>query len=250
MGFVAPRHLRSSRTRARTHVPCIGRRILKHCATREALSLNFRTKYGLELASEYEMQLEFSLRDPFLPVIWVFTEWSCNLSAKVLGSLILQERQDNKSGFAGATGVYGWWGVSHRRGATGGALGNEGVLWTERGAVAALYYQIWGKRNMLKKDFKEILLHVLWEQVFWDPSKAFTKVLCYASRSLQLDLCLISWVKRQTHTSREPRHFGLQINKGACLDYFTLLCFWQDLGVGTKLYQCHRLLVEASVQGL
>ena len=32
----------SSRTRARTHVPCIGRRILNHCSTREALSMTFR----------------------------------------------------------------------------------------------------------------------------------------------------------------------------------------------------------------
>ena len=37
MGLVAPWHVGSSRTRARTHVPCIGRRILTHCATREAL---------------------------------------------------------------------------------------------------------------------------------------------------------------------------------------------------------------------
>ena len=35
-GLVAPRHVGSSQTRARTHVPCIGRRILNHCATREA----------------------------------------------------------------------------------------------------------------------------------------------------------------------------------------------------------------------
>ena len=34
-GLVAPRHVGSSRTRARTHVPCIGRRILNHCAIRE-----------------------------------------------------------------------------------------------------------------------------------------------------------------------------------------------------------------------
>ena len=32
----------SSRTRARTHVPCIGRRILNHCATREASRLAFK----------------------------------------------------------------------------------------------------------------------------------------------------------------------------------------------------------------
>ena len=35
-GLVAPRHVGSSQTRARTHVPCIGRQILNHCATREA----------------------------------------------------------------------------------------------------------------------------------------------------------------------------------------------------------------------
>ena len=34
-GLVAPRHVGSSRTRARTRVPCIGRRILNRCATGE-----------------------------------------------------------------------------------------------------------------------------------------------------------------------------------------------------------------------
>ena len=33
---VAPRHVGSSRTRDQTRVPCIGRRTLNHCATREA----------------------------------------------------------------------------------------------------------------------------------------------------------------------------------------------------------------------
>ena len=35
-GLATPQHVGSSQTRARTHVPCIGRRILNHCATREA----------------------------------------------------------------------------------------------------------------------------------------------------------------------------------------------------------------------
>ena len=35
-GLVAPWHVGSSRTRDRTCVPCIGRQILNHCATREA----------------------------------------------------------------------------------------------------------------------------------------------------------------------------------------------------------------------
>ena len=36
MGLVALQHVGSSQTRARTRVPCIGRQILNHCATREA----------------------------------------------------------------------------------------------------------------------------------------------------------------------------------------------------------------------
>ena len=35
MGLVAPRHVGSSRARAQTLIPCIGRQILNHCATRE-----------------------------------------------------------------------------------------------------------------------------------------------------------------------------------------------------------------------
>ena len=38
MGLIAPQHVGSSRTRDRTHVPCIGRWILNHCATREVPS--------------------------------------------------------------------------------------------------------------------------------------------------------------------------------------------------------------------
>ena len=40
-GPVAPRHVGSSQTRARTRVPCIGRQILNNCATREAPMLFF-----------------------------------------------------------------------------------------------------------------------------------------------------------------------------------------------------------------
>ena len=39
MGLVAVQHVGSSRTRARTCVPCIGRWILNHCAAREALCI-------------------------------------------------------------------------------------------------------------------------------------------------------------------------------------------------------------------
>ena len=38
-GLVAPQHVGSSQTRARTRVPCISRQTLNHCATREALHI-------------------------------------------------------------------------------------------------------------------------------------------------------------------------------------------------------------------
>ena len=41
MGLVAPRHVGSSQTRARTRVPCTSRQTLNHCATREALCISF-----------------------------------------------------------------------------------------------------------------------------------------------------------------------------------------------------------------
>ena len=40
-GLVAPQHVGSSRTRARTHVPCLGRQILNHCAIREVPNFAF-----------------------------------------------------------------------------------------------------------------------------------------------------------------------------------------------------------------
>ena len=43
-GLVAPWHVGSSQTRVRTHIPCIGRQILNHCATREAFFLFFFKK--------------------------------------------------------------------------------------------------------------------------------------------------------------------------------------------------------------
>ena len=43
-GPVAPRHVGSSQTRARTRVPCIDRQILNHCATREAREAPFKER--------------------------------------------------------------------------------------------------------------------------------------------------------------------------------------------------------------
>ena len=47
MGPVAPRHVGSSQTRARTPVPCIGRQTLNHCATREAPTHRLLKRNGL-----------------------------------------------------------------------------------------------------------------------------------------------------------------------------------------------------------
>ena len=56
ISLVAPQHVGSSRTRARTGVPCIGRRILNHCATKEVLSefliqiLSIASLFGLVIS--------------------------------------------------------------------------------------------------------------------------------------------------------------------------------------------------------
>ena len=61
-GLVGPQHVGSSRTRARACVPCNGRRILNHCATREALvSLVFRCSVPKQGLSEHSPPCSQSL---------------------------------------------------------------------------------------------------------------------------------------------------------------------------------------------
>ena len=59
MGPVAPWHVGSSQTRARTRVPCIGRQILNHCATREAPKGDFqvseRNKHVVEMLRQHNV---------------------------------------------------------------------------------------------------------------------------------------------------------------------------------------------------
>ena len=55
-GLVAPRHVGSSQTRAQTHVSCINRQTLNHCATREA---------------RHSLLVEFLLRNQLL-TLWEF----------------------------------------------------------------------------------------------------------------------------------------------------------------------------------
>ena len=56
MGLVARRHVESSQTRARTHVPCISRRIPNHCATREVQQLFFLNYHGFKRISINPLQ--------------------------------------------------------------------------------------------------------------------------------------------------------------------------------------------------
>ena len=65
--LVALWHVGPSPTRARTRVPCIGRRILNHCTTREALSAYFwySTVYYLSMLHKTFRQFVISLFDNF-----------------------------------------------------------------------------------------------------------------------------------------------------------------------------------------
>ena len=78
MGLVAPWHVRSSWTRARTGVPCIGRQILNHCATREALFFTSLLEYNsltmvcqFLLYNQHNALLEHSITPTkFLHIPW------------------------------------------------------------------------------------------------------------------------------------------------------------------------------------
>ena len=67
-GLVAPRHVGSSQTGARTRVPCIGRQILNHCATREAQEIFFKCMYMMAKISKrvimWTASVTASLSDP------------------------------------------------------------------------------------------------------------------------------------------------------------------------------------------
>ena len=56
-GPIAPWHVGSSQTRARTRVPCIGRQILNHCATREALNCCFDRSFFQKVGVNFKVCL-------------------------------------------------------------------------------------------------------------------------------------------------------------------------------------------------
>ena len=65
-GLVAPRHVGSSRTRARTRVPCIGRWILDHCATREARPSDAFKRYLLKISFHILVILHWKCSSKYL----------------------------------------------------------------------------------------------------------------------------------------------------------------------------------------
>ena len=70
-GPFAPWHVGSSQTRARTRVPCIGRQILNHCATREAPFLIFKKSAHMFFKYPFYFQsLLFALYMCSLGVSW------------------------------------------------------------------------------------------------------------------------------------------------------------------------------------
>ena len=80
-GLVAPRHVGSSQTRARTCVPCIGRRILNRCVTREAHDTPF-----LDLSTSGELPTSSEGQVPGLRGCWQLCRGLGNPSYPVLFS--------------------------------------------------------------------------------------------------------------------------------------------------------------------
>ena len=79
MGLVVPQHVGSSRARAQTHIPCIGRRILNHCATREVPIVRVlvgekekEKEKGLQTSQSPKVGMVLKTRKPEI------SGWRCN----------------------------------------------------------------------------------------------------------------------------------------------------------------------------
>ena len=82
-GLVAPRHVGSSQTRARTRVPRIGRQILNHCATRETLIFFFYNSFFLGKFRKFYPAFSFFSFLKYL-FIYLFLIFGC------VGSLLVR----------------------------------------------------------------------------------------------------------------------------------------------------------------
>ena len=116
MALVAPRHVESSQTRNWTHVPCIGRQIPIHCATREVLPINFYVHIKIKLRglNWTAKKIAFSLcqsylipHSPYHPksseiTTWNYLSWSHGSVASILWkcnqTLIIWKKKKTRSG--------------------------------------------------------------------------------------------------------------------------------------------------------
>ena len=92
--LVAPRHVGSSQTRARTRVPCIGRQTLNHCATREAPQQSVLTNSPGD--SDPGLSLRAPAFKPPLELFKVISVISCDLSSEVEKNLNRMENYSEK----------------------------------------------------------------------------------------------------------------------------------------------------------
>ena len=83
-GPVAPRHVGSSQTRARTRVPCISRRILNHCATREALEMIFFLNGLILRILYYNEQVKKHFKKPGDEFVYLTSLTSTSASFRII----------------------------------------------------------------------------------------------------------------------------------------------------------------------
>ena len=98
-GLVAPRHVGSSRNRARTCVSCIGRRLLNHCTTREALIYIYYI-YILYIIYIYFIYIYIYIKYIYIYIFFFF--WLCWVFISVRGlSLVAASGGHSSSRCAG-----------------------------------------------------------------------------------------------------------------------------------------------------
>ena len=85
VGLVAPRHVGSSQARARTCVPCIGRRILNHCTTREVPHTDLSM---LNHPCDPGMNPTWSWCMTFFMYFWI---WFANILLRIFASIFITD---------------------------------------------------------------------------------------------------------------------------------------------------------------
>ena len=130
----------SSQTRAWTHVPCIGRRILDHCATREALDFIFKCMSWPRKAKEHRLPVVSD--SPFL----IFWSYRKEPESGLSRSLLILSRQYTIWGFKIHEGFY-----STNLSQLNVFQWKAAYIFFPRKLLGALKYWLFSKDNDLKK---------------------------------------------------------------------------------------------------